>query len=92
MLARDRLSEGLQFLQQRWQSEFLVGDRLTAADLTAAALLSPLALLPHYRTAYPWLFPRIIEVHHRCHEPLPPGLESSPPLAAQPNHQSQEVL
>lgn len=73
-LAADRLSDGLKFLEHRWQTEFLVGDRFTAADLTAAALLSPLARLPHYRDTYPWLFPRIIEVHQRCQEPLPPGL------------------
>ncbi|NJR65297.1 MAG: hypothetical protein HC772_08235, partial [Leptolyngbyaceae cyanobacterium CRU_2_3] len=56
------------------QQEYLVGDRLTAADLTAAALLSPLALIPSYRQNYPWLFDRIAQIHQRCGEPAPPGL------------------
>ncbi|MBD1913835.1 MULTISPECIES: glutathione S-transferase family protein [unclassified Leptolyngbya] len=74
-LASDRLANALDALQ-RWEKAYLVGDRFTAADLTAAALLSPLARLPYYRQNYPWLFARIIEVHERCHEPLPPGLET----------------
>lgn len=76
-LAADRLQQGLTFLQSRWQhSPYLVGDRLTAADLAAAALLSPLALIPLYQTTYPWLFDRIRDVHQRCGEPLPPGLKA----------------
>lgn len=74
-LARDRLHQALVFLEQRWPlSAFLVGDQLTAADMTAAALLSPLALLPYYRQTYPWLFEQIAAVHARCGEALPPGL------------------
>ena len=74
-LAQQRLSRALDILGDRWQVRpYLVGDRLTAADLTAAALLSPLALIPHYRQAYPWLFDRIAEIHQTCGEPLPPGL------------------
>jgi glutathione S-transferase len=53
---------------------FLVGDQLSVADLAAAALLSPLALIPTYRQRHPWLFERILEIHHLCHEPPPPGL------------------
>jgi len=75
-LARERLDDALRFLKTRWEGAYLVGDRFTAADLTAAALLSPLARLPYYRDTYPWLFTRIIEVHHRCHEALPPDLET----------------
>ena len=75
--ANDRLTCALEFLAGRWQmGQYLVGDRLTVADLTAAALLSPLALIPSYRQAYPWLFDRIIAVHQVCGEPLPPGLDS----------------
>jgi glutathione S-transferase len=75
-LASDRLTCALEFLSGRWQtSQYLVGDRLTVADLAAAALLSPLALIPSYRQAYPWLFDRISSVHQLCGEPLPPGLE-----------------
>ncbi|MGI0489927.1 glutathione S-transferase family protein [Pantanalinema rosaneae CENA516] len=74
-LAEQRLTLALTELGNRWQTNsYLVGDQFTIADLTAAALLSPLALLPSYRQAYPWLFDRIAEVHQRCHEPLPPGL------------------
>ncbi|QKD82500.1 glutathione S-transferase family protein [Thermoleptolyngbya sichuanensis A183] len=74
-LAGDRLADALQYLQQHWKDrEFLVGSQITAADLTTAALLSPLALLPHYRAAHPWLFEKIATVHQRCGEPLPPGL------------------
>lgn len=74
--ARQRLEVALQGLGQRWQrSPYLVGDRLSVADLTAAALLSPLALIPDYRHDYPWLFERIADIHHQCHEPLPPGLQ-----------------
>lgn len=74
-LAEKRLTLALTELGNRWQTApFLVGDQFTVADLTAAALLSPLALIPSYRQKYPWLFERIIEVHQRCHESLPPGL------------------
>jgi hypothetical protein len=44
------------------------------ADISAAALLSPLALIPQYRQGYPWLFERIVQIHQLCNEPLPPGL------------------
>jgi len=77
-LAAERLEEGLVFLRSRWHDQsFLVGDRLSIADLSAAALLSPLARLPHYRNLHPWLFARIIEVHQACREPLPPGLSDA---------------
>jgi glutathione S-transferase len=74
-LATNRLALALEVLGDRWQSHpYLVGEQLTIADLTAAALLSPLALIPTYRQTYPWLFERITEIHQLCHEPLPPGL------------------
>jgi glutathione S-transferase len=74
-LAASRLDTALGLLDQRWHGNaYLVGDRLTAADLAAAALLSPLALIPLYRQNYPWLFDRIAQIHHLCGEPLPPGL------------------
>ena len=74
-IATQRLKTGLEYLEQRWTTN-LVGDRLTAADLTAAALLSPLMLIPHYRQTYPWLSDRIRCVHHQCNTALPPGLSS----------------
>jgi glutathione S-transferase len=74
-LAAERLAGAIAFLAERWKNQgYLVGDRLTAADLAAAALLSPLALIPPYRQAHPWLFDRILEIHHLCQEPPPPGL------------------
>jgi glutathione S-transferase len=74
-LAIDRLEVALKWLA-RWQNQpFLIGDRLTLVDLTAAALLSPLARIPDYRQQYPWLFERMKEVHACCGEPLPLGLE-----------------
>lgn len=78
-LAEKRLARGLEILAARWHSSpYLVGDRLSVADLAAAALLSPLARIPYYREGYPWLFERIRQVHEQCHEPLPPGLELNP--------------
>jgi glutathione S-transferase len=75
-LASDRLASALEILSHRWQaSPYLVGDRLSRADLAAAALLSPLALIPQYRKDHPWLFKRIGQIHQLCNEPLPPGLE-----------------
>ncbi len=75
-LAEKRLETGLEALKLRWQDQpFLVGDRLSVADIAAAALLSPLARIPSYRNSYPWLFERLIDVHHQCSEPLPPGFE-----------------
>jgi glutathione S-transferase len=75
-LAASRLSCAIDFLSDRWRDQpYLVGDRLTAADLSAAALLSPLALIPAYRQEYPWLFERIAQIHQHCKEPLPPGLK-----------------
>jgi len=74
-LAADRLDLALPWIVDRWKADAsLVGDRLSVADLTAAALLSPLALIPHYRDTYPILFARIADIHARCNEPLPPGL------------------
>ncbi|NET01871.1 MAG: glutathione S-transferase family protein [Sphaerospermopsis sp. SIO1G2] len=74
-LASNRLENALAELSHRWQkSQYLVGERLSVADITAAALLSPLALIPMYRSQYPWLFERIAEIHQLCSEPLPPGL------------------
>jgi len=74
-LAESRLENAIAFLSQRWQtSYYLVGDRLSVADLTAAALLSPLALIPQYRENHPWLFDRIAQIHQLCGEPLPPGM------------------
>ena len=74
-LARQRLDFALRELGEVWQgSPYLVGDRLSVADITAAGLLSPLALIPQYRQDYPWLFERIGQIHRHCQEPLPPGL------------------
>ncbi|MDY6806813.1 MAG: glutathione S-transferase [Cyanobacteriota bacterium] len=75
--ASDRLVNALEILSHRWQpSPYLVGDRLSIADLAAAALLSPLALIPQYRRDHPWLFQRIGQIHQLCSEALPPGLEN----------------
>lgn len=72
--AADRLSRALNILAD-WQTQpYLVGDRISIADLSAAALLSPLALILDYREKYPWLFDRICEIHQQCGEPFPPGL------------------
>ncbi len=73
-LATQRLELAFEVLKPWKNQPYLVGDRLSFADLTAAALLSPLALIPQYRDRYPWLFERIRQVHHLCQEPLPPGL------------------
>lgn len=73
--AEDRLLIALEELGRRWQSSpYLVGDRPSIADIAAAALLSPLARIPHYRETYPWLFEQIRSIHHLCGETLPPGL------------------
>lgn len=78
-LAEERLGRALEVLRCRWQNHvYLVGDRISVADLAAAALLSPLALIPRYRKGYPWLFERIVQIHQICSEPLPPGLTLSP--------------
>ncbi len=75
-LAEERLQLALQELQRRWASQsHLVGDALSVADLTAAALLSPLARIPTYRKQYPWLFEAIERIHLICQESPPPGLE-----------------
>jgi glutathione S-transferase len=73
-LARDRLTLAMQVLETWKVSPYLVGEQISIADLAAAALLSPLALIPDYRQSYPWLFERIREIHQQCGEPLPPGL------------------
>ncbi|AFY36168.1 glutathione S-transferase family protein [Calothrix sp. PCC 7507] len=74
-LATNRLVTALEVLSIRWQkSDYLVGNQLSVADIAAAALLSPLALIPQYRQGYPWLFERIVQIHQLCDETLPPGL------------------
>ncbi|MBP0013339.1 MAG: glutathione S-transferase [Roseofilum sp. SBFL] len=76
-LASQRLELGLKILGNSWQHQpYLVSQQISIADIAAAALLSPLALIPHYRTQYPWLFQRIEEIHQLCGEALPPGLGS----------------
>lgn len=76
-LASTRLKQALEVLSLRWQnSPYLVGDQLSVADIAAAALLSPLALIPYYQQEYPWLMERIVQVHQRCGEPLPPGIKN----------------
>ena len=76
-LARDRLGDALGWLRSRWgEGQWLAATAdPTIADLTAAALLSPLARIPSYRDRDPWLFERIADLHNRCGEPLPPGLQ-----------------
>jgi len=74
-LAVKRLAIALAVLGDRWLgSPYLVGGQLSIADIAAAALLSPLTLIPHYRQTYPWLFERIAEIHGICGEALPPGM------------------
>ena len=73
-LAKERLNLAMSALSGWQERPYLVGDQLTIADLAAAALLSPLALIPDYREPYPWLFERIQEIHQVCGEKLPPGL------------------
>lgn len=74
-LAKRRLDLGLLVLSERWQHRpYLVGEQLSLADITAAGLLSPLALIPDYRQTYPWLWERVATIHESCREPLPPGL------------------
>jgi len=76
-LAQERLALALRVLAP-WQDQpYLCGKQMSIADVTAAALLSPLARIPEYRDQYPWLFQRIREIHQQCREPLPPGLEMS---------------
>jgi glutathione S-transferase len=77
-LAAGRLQRGLEMLRSRWsESSYLVSESLSVADLAAAALLSPLALIPQYRQDHPWLFERIVQIHQICGEPLPPGVTFS---------------
>lgn len=76
-LAAKRLAIALQELSYCWQDTYLVGNQFSLADIAAAALLSPLARIPAYRQQYPWVFDRIIEIHQRCQEPLPPGLDTN---------------
>ncbi|HBE16949.1 MAG TPA: glutathione S-transferase [Cyanobacteria bacterium UBA11149] len=74
-LATERLKLALEVLKYRWQDRaYLICDRISVADLAAAALLSPLVLIPQYRQDYPWLLERIAEIHKICSETLPPGL------------------
>jgi len=77
-LAAERLDTAIAALD-RWKTEYLVGANLSLADLAAAALLSPLLRLPHYRDSYPWLGDCIAEIHRACNEPLPPGLDVPAP-------------
>lgn len=74
-LAAQRLEIALAALGDRWKdAPYLVGDQLSVADVAAAALLSPLALIPHYRQTQGWVFDRIAAIHQICREPLPPGV------------------
>lgn len=74
-LAHQRLAIAFDTLADRWKSTpYLVGNQFSIADIAAAALLSPLALIPHYRQQQGWLFDRIREIHQLCGEPLPPGM------------------
>ncbi|WP_017655792.1 glutathione S-transferase family protein [Fortiea contorta] len=74
-LATNRIATALEVLSLRWRrSDYLVGNQLSVADIAAAALLSPLALIPYYNQNYPWLFAHIRQIHQLCGATLPPGL------------------
>ena len=70
-IAAQKIADAIAMLSEFWQDGYLIGDQFSVADLTAAALLSPLGLIPAYRHNYPWLFDRITEIHQLCNEPLP---------------------
>jgi glutathione S-transferase len=70
-IAANKIADAIAMLSEFWQDGYLIGDRFSVADLTAAALLSPLGLIPEYRRRYPWLFDRILKIHQLCNEPLP---------------------
>ena len=72
-LAKKRIAQGMEILKP-WQKGYLVGDRLSVADITAAALLSPLGVIEEYHRQYPWVFAKIKEIHHLAGEALPPGV------------------
>jgi len=75
--AAQRLQLAFEVLEPYWRSgQPLLGQQLCRADLAAAALLSPLALIPSYRQQFPWVFEQIAQIHHACHETLPPGLSN----------------
>ncbi|MGL4502109.1 MAG: glutathione S-transferase family protein, partial [Planktothrix sp.] len=65
-LAKTRLKTAFEVLEVWKERPYLVGDRISIADIAAAALLSPLALIPEYRQSYPWIFDRITEIHALC--------------------------
>ncbi len=69
--AAQKVADAIAILSEFWQDGYLIGDRFSVADLTAAALLTPLGLIPDYRRDYPWLFERITAIHQLCNEPLP---------------------
>jgi glutathione S-transferase len=75
-VAAQKIADAIAMLGEFWQDGYLVGDRFSVADLTAAALLAPLGLIPFYRHNYPWLFERITAIHQLCHEPLPKHWEA----------------
>ena len=75
-LAQKRLENAMNVFSHWKNQPYLLGDRLSIADITAAALLSPLALIPYYRQTYPWLFEKIATIHNICGEALPPGLSA----------------
>jgi glutathione S-transferase len=70
-IAAAKIAEAIAMLSQFWQDGYLIGDQFSVADLSAAALLAPLGLIPAYRREYPWLFERITDIHQICGEPLP---------------------
>ena len=56
--ANKRLGQAIDKVYSRLQeSEFLIGDRFTRADLTTAALLAPLCKTKKYGLAWPQSFP-----------------------------------
>ena len=69
--AQKRLETAMEILSPWRTQATLVGNSLTVADITAAALLSPLGLIPEYRQSYPWLFEQIQVIHEICGEKLP---------------------
>ena len=75
-LAQKRLENAMNVFSHWKNQPYLLGDRLSIADITAAALLSPLALIPYYRQTYPWLFEKIATIHNICGEAFPPGLSA----------------
>lgn len=66
--SEERLVRGIEKINQRVKNNrYLVGDRLTRADITAASLLAPICMPPEHVLKWPPILPEVAKIFLEAH-------------------------